>query len=463
VAEIEDHVRSAVGTNGAPSIAFGISKGTDCLTIGAAGLAVKETNGAATPDTAYSLASVTKPLTTTALMVLVERGLIDLDAPINEYLGPAKVEGKAGDAGLATVRRVADHTSGLPRHYQFFYADEPYRRPEMDETIRRYAKLFTAPGERYYYSNLGYGLLDSIIGRVSGQDYSEFMTREVFGPLGMANASIGSPKNGNEAASYGPDGVAYPLYDFDHPGGSAAYASVVDLLKFGNFHLGKGPPILRSDSMLQLHEPSGSPGYALGWGVEDRHGLRLVQHTGGMGGVDTILRIVPSLEAVIVVLINGQANLAFRLADDALAAIDSNFRAGLVEERLNPKPPAGIGPLPSEFIGSWTGIVETYAGDRPIQLDIRSEVDAVATLNGNPSPISDLGIRDNRLVGVFDGDIATDDASRRPHRIHLDLSLQNRTLSGAALTVSTNPNGEGGAPGKRLGNALAYWLQCSQG
>ena len=70
---------------------------------------------------------------------------------------------RVGNAGDATVRRVANHTSGLPLHYQFFYADEPYRRPAMDETIRRYGNLVTAPGERYQYSNLGYGVIDYVI------------------------------------------------------------------------------------------------------------------------------------------------------------------------------------------------------------------------------------------------------------------------------------------------------------
>jgi CubicO group peptidase (beta-lactamase class C family) len=70
-------------------------------------------------------------------MLLVERGLIDLDKPVNTYLAEAKLIGRAGDTMGATVRRVANHTSGLPLHYQFFYEDEPYRPPSRDETIRR--------------------------------------------------------------------------------------------------------------------------------------------------------------------------------------------------------------------------------------------------------------------------------------------------------------------------------------
>ena len=69
--------------------------------------------------------------------ILVERGLVDLDTPLDHYLGAAKLNpGAAGDsADGATVRRVANHTSGLPLHYHFFYEDEPYPRPPFEETI----------------------------------------------------------------------------------------------------------------------------------------------------------------------------------------------------------------------------------------------------------------------------------------------------------------------------------------
>jgi CubicO group peptidase (beta-lactamase class C family) len=83
----------------------------------------------ATPHTLYSLASISKPITSTGLMILQERGLLDLDRPIDDYLGDAKLTARVGSAADATVRRVANHTAGLPLHYQFFYADQPHRPP----------------------------------------------------------------------------------------------------------------------------------------------------------------------------------------------------------------------------------------------------------------------------------------------------------------------------------------------
>ena len=128
------------------------------------GWADRENRVAANEHTMYSLASISKPITATGLAVLLERGKIELDKPINDYLGEAKLKSPAfSNVTDATVRRVANHSAGLPLHYQFFYADEPYHRPAMDETIRRYGNLVTAPGERFQYSNLGYGVIDYVI------------------------------------------------------------------------------------------------------------------------------------------------------------------------------------------------------------------------------------------------------------------------------------------------------------
>jgi hypothetical protein len=175
--DIRDHIRERLVADSIPSLSVAVVRDGRILWEEGFGWADRERRIAATEHTAYSLASVTKPITATGLMTLVESGAIDLDAPVNAYLGGAKLRARVGDANAATVRRVANHTSGLPVHYQFFYADEPYRPPSRDETILRYGNLVAAPGERHEYSNLGYGVLDYVIQRVSGESYAEFMRR----------------------------------------------------------------------------------------------------------------------------------------------------------------------------------------------------------------------------------------------------------------------------------------------
>ncbi len=236
---LRELMRSQLIERALPSLAVAVARDGVILWEEGFGWADRANRIHATPHTLYSLASISKPITTTGLMILQERGLLDLDRPIDDYLGDAKLTARVGSAADATVRRVANHTAGLPLHYQFFYADQPHRPPPFAETIRRYANLITMPGERHQYSNLGYGLLDHVISRLSCQSYADFMRSAVFLPLGMTHTSVGiEPELAPfQAIRYGADGISYPFYDFDHPGGSAVFCSAHDLVRFGMFHL----------------------------------------------------------------------------------------------------------------------------------------------------------------------------------------------------------------------------------
>src|SRR5213592_410418 len=188
---VRQSIRKQLVETQTPSIAVAVARDGKIIWEQGFGWADREKRIAADEHTMYSLASISKPITATGLMTLVAAGKVNLDRPVNDYLGAAKLRGRAGDAAQATVRRVANHSSGLPLHYQFFYADEPYRPPSMDETILRYGNLVTAPGETYQYSNLGFGILDYVIARVSGRAYEDFMREEVFVKLGLTHTSVG--------------------------------------------------------------------------------------------------------------------------------------------------------------------------------------------------------------------------------------------------------------------------------
>ena len=326
-----DDVRRSIETkllsHYVPSLAVAVAKDGKIIWEEGFGWADREKKIPTTEHTMYSLASISKPITATGLMVLVERGQVDLERPINDYLGDAKLNGRAFDASMATVRRVTNHTAGLPLHYQFFYEDEPYRRPAMDETIRRYANLVTPPGERWQYSNLGYGIIDYVIQRVSGRDYADFMREEVFVPLGLTRMSVHIGPGFEEftATRYAPDGKPIPFYDFDHPGGSAIFSSAHDLARFGMFHLknhlADQRPILTDDSIDAMHRPAeleqGESNYGIGWasGTGEK-GLRIVSHGGGMGGVATTLRLLPERNAAIVVLCNSGGGAPRQIAQE---------------------------------------------------------------------------------------------------------------------------------------------------
>jgi CubicO group peptidase (beta-lactamase class C family) len=458
---IRESIRRQLVDTQAPSIAVAVAKDGRIVWEQGFGWADREKRFAADEHTMYSLASISKPITATGLMTLVQAGKINLDHPVNEYLGNAKLRGRAGDAAQATVRRVANHSSGLPLHYQFFYADEPYRPPSMDETILRYGNLVTVPGEKYEYSNLGFGILDYAISRVSGKPYEDFMRQEVFLQLGLTHTSvgIGPGLERYEAVRYGADGMPIAFYDFDHRGASAIYSSAHDLVRFGLFHLkahlADQKAILSDASIDAMHESTMSTannsGYGIGWATADRpDGYHVVSHTGGMGGVATTLRLVPSEKLAVVVLCNAGVQLPHRIADEILAVLLPKWK------QVSPGPQQhGKFPPTPELLGNWTGKLFTYKTEIPLTLRILDSGDVHAQLGGQMKMLwNDVTWRDGYLSGRMPGDIGAEDAGRRPYFLSFSLKLRGDVLNGAASAISL--------PGRRAGNALSQWVELTK-
>ena len=128
--------------------------------------------------------------------------------------------GDVGDTRRATVRRVANHTGGLPIHEYSVYADEGRVLPPFIEIVRRYGILVRPPGERFEYSNLGYGLLEQAISHIAKRDFEVFMREEVFEPLGLSRMALGpNPRMTREtAARYARNGSVLPFYEMDTRG-----------------------------------------------------------------------------------------------------------------------------------------------------------------------------------------------------------------------------------------------------
>jgi CubicO group peptidase (beta-lactamase class C family) len=473
---VREQIQALMLEHRLPSVAVAVARDGEIRWEEAFGWADLARRVPATPHTPYSLASISKPITLTGLMILQERGLVDLDAPIDDYLGGVKLNAQRFDARQATLRRVANHTAGLPLHYQFFYADEPYQKPPMEETIRRYATLVSAPGERYQYSNLGTGLLGHVISRVSGKSYPDFMREEVFQPLGMHQSAIDVPAGLEAVAAtrYGADGTAYPFYDFDHPAASAVYASAHDLLRFGLFHLKQRQPdqkqVLTDATIEAMRSDPVSDGesdaYGLGWAVYSRFGYPIVGHGGGMGGVSTTLQLLPREKIALVVLLNtgsGTADPKERVADQILGALLPDYAARLQAHRDDPvEERAGYRPS-DELLGAWDGQVETYAGQQRLRLwfqpdgDIHAQVDEqMKSLVNNPS------FRDGWLAGDFHGRIETPDAQRHPHHLALDLQLRDGRLNGGIRELSEREEPDGGGLGRRVRNAVTHWAELER-
>ena len=317
--------------NGAPSIAIAVAHRNRIVWDEAFGWADRERAIAATPDTIYTIGSTFKPITATAIMVLRDRGLLDLDRPVNDYLGNARLSARVGQVSNATVRRLAQHVAGLPNYYETFYADESTIPPSVDEIIRLYAQTTNPPGERFRYSNLDYVVLGAIISHVSGKPYAQFLYDEIFLPLGMKNSHVATtcaPVRGR-ATRYLANGARLPDYVTSCTAAADVEASVLDLVGFGMMHL-KTPSSPSAfvlsrqaiDEMQQSTVAMSEDRYGIGWVVRtDAKGRCRVAHGGA--GIDAQLTVIPDEDVVVAVLINAfmDRHLAGEIADLALDSL----------------------------------------------------------------------------------------------------------------------------------------------
>lgn len=326
--QVSRAIQELVDSGHLPSVAVVVAVNGRIVWEGGWGWADREQRVPATPHTPYSLASISKPFTATAVMQLVESRHLALDRPANTYLGAVAITGR--DAPKATVRRVLSHTAGLPTYYRPFFSTPA---PPMEQLIARDAVVSGRPG-RYVYSNLGYGILEHIIARVSGSTYDEYLRRAIFEPLRLESASVPRSAPPFAAVRYDARRQPLPFYDLGHRGASSVFASARDLARFGMFHLKErlddGASILTRRSIDEMQRVqtarSADAGYGLGWRIVDGHSAyRRVEHTGGMPGVTTVLSLFPAQRVVIVVLANRRSEAVVRLADRVAAALMPNY------------------------------------------------------------------------------------------------------------------------------------------
>lgn len=205
-----------------------------------------------TPQTVFAIASASKPITATAVMILVEEGRIGLNLPASFYLPELTGEGK--DA--ITILHLLTHTSGMRDQEVDEYArsvegtlpatpPEPTQHPELASFLaaRWDAPLWKRPGEEMSYGGYNYRLLGEVVRRVTGKSLAEFTTSRIFAPLGMTGTTwcLSGSRAALAALPTDPDlapSVATKVR-VPFPSGSA-FATGIDLAAFGQMFLNRG-------------------------------------------------------------------------------------------------------------------------------------------------------------------------------------------------------------------------------
>jgi CubicO group peptidase (beta-lactamase class C family) len=272
------------------------------------------------PATIFDLASLTKVVATTAMaMVLYERGLIDLDAPVVGIIPEFIAEDSR--RGEVTLRMLLAHSSGLSAHEKFFL------KARDRESVLRMAfntPLAAEPGSTAVYSDIGFIILGVALERLADEPLERFCQREIFDPLGMTSTTFKPPKELKARIPPTEDDrhfrhrvIQGEVQDENASvlGGVAGHAGVFstagDLAKFAHAMLSGGSPILRRDTVAlftrrQL-EPAGTS-RALGWDTPSspsQSGKYFGPHSfGHLGYTGTSIWIDPERQVSIILLTN---------------------------------------------------------------------------------------------------------------------------------------------------------------
>ncbi|WP_158568744.1 MULTISPECIES: serine hydrolase [unclassified Duganella] len=272
-------------------------------------------------ETLFRIASISKAVTATAVMQLVEQGKIDLDADIAMYLDfpvPAAF-GKP-----ITMRNLLSHTAGFEETLRGRWVD---RFGSMrDYLVRQMPRRLFAPGTVPAYSTYGTTLAGYIVERVSGQAFGTYVDRHIFAPLGMRSSSFAQPlppalapllSKGYKTAG----GPAQPFDTAQAAPAASMSSSAMDMARFMLAHLGgtdgAGPRVLKPATLAQMHavqfrhHPDG-PGVALGLYEMDLIGPKVIGHTGDIPNFHSAMYLLPDQRIGLFIVQNTEAGGAMR-------------------------------------------------------------------------------------------------------------------------------------------------------
>ena len=315
--------------------------------VGGGGLSDKRNRSRMTASTAMRTASLTKPMTAVAIMQLLERRLLELDAPIKRYL-PLLPKTSVGEI---TVRQLLSHTSGIRHYTSALDAMSFTNYTSFSDSLNAFISdpLSSEPGTVYEYSSYGYTVLGAIIEELSGKSYAEYMRANIWDTAGMTNTGLEPRhKQKNVSSLYlklGSLFVRSPNTNLSiiSPAGGTQ-STVGDLLKFGRAIL-ENKLISRQTLELMLNVENslsvkiGDSPYGLGWAVlESSKFGRFIVHSGSSPGAESFLAIYLDQSAVISVLANAYSpgNEAYFLTRDVGNAILIAQGTGRNSTKLRP-------------------------------------------------------------------------------------------------------------------------------
>jgi CubicO group peptidase (beta-lactamase class C family) len=357
--DLDEEIAAKMARARVPGLAVAFLKDGDVGWTGYYGFANVEENRAVTGDTLFQMASVSKTITGTAVMLLVERGVIGLDDDVDAYL-PFELNAPADPEAPIAFRHLLSHTAGIadaPIYNELYTissggGDSPI-------SLEEFANGYFRPGGRWYdadanftgsrpgevmsYSNTAYGLIGYLVERITGRPFDDFCRDEIFAPLGMnATGWLLSDIDTATLATPYEAGEPLPFYGFPtYPDGTLR-TTVSEYARFlvAFFEKSAGARVLSPETVGIMLQPQADEGrQRLTWSSDvldslmiDSRGERLIGHSGGDPGVVTLAAYNPARRTGLVVAMNGSQRISLRVFNQILLLRRLSEEAGVIPD-----------------------------------------------------------------------------------------------------------------------------------
>jgi CubicO group peptidase (beta-lactamase class C family) len=360
------------------------------------GVADRRSKRRIAPDTMFSIQSTSKNFTATAIMLAVQRGILDLDEPITAYLPDFTVHSRfeVRPQEKMTLRMLLGNRAGFTHEAPVGNNFDP-EFASFEAHVRSISQTWLRfpVGERYRYSNLGFDLAGYILQVRMGMPFADCLREMIFEPLGMKDSTVATEvyaSRANRALGHQQGYATVPLKTPLIPSGGV-YTSARDIAAYCMFHLNRGrvngTALLQEALWSEMHAFSFGGDYALGAiRKELRYGgtnVRLLSHAGGGFGFGCVFQYCPAADLAWVALFNRPVSAAYRfgtqLIEDALTG-----RFGAATPRLS------VDDLPS--IALPTAWLQKYAGryigrNATAELEVRDGTTLALRTGDKMSPI----------------------------------------------------------------------------
>lgn len=365
---LEQRIALAMQHFQVPGVAVGIRRG-DEETLTGVGITSVENPLRVTPDTLFQIGSITKTMTGSLAMMLVDEGKLDLDAPVQRYLPTLRLSDERV-AAQVTARQLLTHRGGWVGD---FFKDTGRGGGALERMVEELAALpqLTPPGEHYSYNNAGYYILGRVIEVITGTPFERALQERLFEPLGMDHSFLLPEDVMTRRFVVGHETIGYPSPQVARPWALARNANAVggvastvrDLLRYARLHLRSGTAdngarLISEESARQMHTAQAAADndrqVGLAFFLTEVGGRQVVMHGGATKGQMAQLQLIPGHDFALAMLTNS----------DRGDELYNEIGAWILRERLGLESPQDV-PIDvddatlDEYVGRYNGAYST--------------------------------------------------------------------------------------------------------